>query len=92
MIRYYDEHGNRLNIRTELDDALDNLLNSYYDKLSQMTAKQRMNYFKYEQFVEPLRYTQDVDNTTYVVRTHFDENADKTILQRIENLVEKDTI
>lgn len=92
MIRYYDEHGNRLNIRTELDDALDNLLNTYYDKLSQMTAKQRMNYFKYEQFVEPLRYTQDVDNTTYVVRTHFDENADKTILQRIENLVEKDTI
>ena len=92
MIRYYDEHGNRLNIRTELDDALDNLLNTYYDKLSQMTAKQRMNYFKYEQFVEPLRYTQDVDNTTYVVRTHFDENADKTILQRIENLVEKDSI
>ncbi len=92
MIRYYDEHGNRLNIRTELDDALDNLLNSYYDKLSQMTAKQRMNYFKYEQFVEPLRYTQDVDNTTYVVRTHFDENADKTILQRIENLVEKESI
>ena len=92
MIRYYDEHGNRLNIRTELDDALDNLLNSYYDKLSQMTAKQRMNYFKYEQSVEPLRYTQDVDNTTYVVRTHFDENADKTILQRIENLVEKDSI
>ena len=92
MIRYYDEHGNRLNIRTELDDALDNLLNSYYDKLSQMTAKQRMNYFKYEQFVEPLRYTQDVDNTTYVVRTHFNETADKTILQRIENLVEKDTI
>ena len=92
MIRYYDEHGNRLNIRTELDDALDNLLNSYYDKLSQMTAKQRMNYFKYEQFVEPLRYTQDVDNTTYVVRTHFDENADKTILQRIEHLVEKDLI
>ena len=92
MIRYYDEHGNRLNIRTELDDALDNLLNSYYDKLSQMTAKQRMNYFKYEQFVEPLRYTQDVDNTTYVVRTHFDENADKTILHRIENLVEKDSI
>lgn len=92
MIRYYDEHGNRLNIRTELDDALENLLNAYYDRLSQMTAEQRMNYFKYEQFVEPLRYTQDVDNTTYVVRTHFDEKAHKTILQRIENVVEKGTI
>ena len=51
-----------------------------------------MNYFKYEQFVEPLRYTQDIDNTTYVVRTHFDQNADKTILQRIESLVEKGSI
>ena len=29
MNRYYDEHGNRLNIRTELDDALDKL----YDEL-----------------------------------------------------------
>ena len=92
MIRYYDEHGKEIHMRTELDDALDALLDSYYDMLGKMTAEQRMNYFKYEQFVEPLRYTQDVDNTTYVVRTHFDENADKTILQRIENLVEKGLI
>jgi len=92
MIRYYDEHGKEIHMRTELDDALDALLDSYYDMLSKMTAEQRMNYFKYEQFVEPLRYTQDVDNTTYVVRTHFDPNADKTILQRIENLVEKGSI
>ena len=33
MIRYYDEHGNRLNIRTELDDALDKL----YDELDKLT-------------------------------------------------------
>ena len=79
-------------MRTELDDALDALLDSYYDMLGKMTAEQRMNYFKYEQFVEPLRYTQDVDNTTYVVRTHFNETADKTILHRIENLVEKGSI
>lgn len=39
--------------------------------LSKMTAEQRLNYFKYEPFVEPLRYTQDIGNTTYVVRTHF---------------------
>lgn len=92
MIRYYDEHGKEIHMRTELDDALDSLLDSYYDMLSKMTAEQRMNYFKYEQFVESLRYTQDIDNTTYVVRTHFDKNADKTILQRIENLVEKGSI
>ena len=91
-MHYVDDNGKIIDMRTPLTDALENLLNAYYDKLSRMTAEQRMNYFKYEQFVEPLRYTQDVDNTTYVVRTHFDENADNTILQRIENLVEKDAI
>ena len=37
MIRYYDEHGNRLNIRTELDDALDKL----YDELDKLTPEER---------------------------------------------------
>ena len=89
MIRYYDEHGNRLNIRTELDDALDNLLNSYYDKLSQMTAEQRMNYFKYEQFVEPLRYTQEIDNTIYIVRTNFNENSTSTVYDTVKRITSK---
>ena len=57
MIRYYDEHGKEIHMRTELDDALDALLDSYYDMLSKMTAEQRMNYFKYEQFVAPLPST-----------------------------------
>ena len=86
---YTDDNGNILDMRTPLGDALEALLDEYYDMLSKMTAEQRMNYFKYERFVEPLRYTQDVDNTTYIVRTHFDQNADKTILQRVENIVEK---
>ncbi len=72
-------------MRTELDDALDALLDSYYDMLSKMTAEQRMNYFKYEQFVEPLRYSQDVDNTTYVVRTHFDPNADTAKHEQVKS-------
>ena len=89
---YTDDNGNILDMRTPLGDALEALLNDYYEMLSKMTAEQRMNYFKYEQFVEPLRYTQDIDNTTYIVRTHFDQNSDKTILQRVENIVEKDLI
>ena len=89
FVFYTDDNGNILDMRTPLGDALEALLDEYYDMLSKMTAEQRMNYFKYERFVEPLRYTQDVDNTTYIVRTHFDQNADKTILQRVENIVEK---
>lgn len=89
---YTDDNGNILDMRTPLVDTLEALLNDYYEMLSKMTAEQRMNYFKYEQFVEPLRYTQDIDNTTYVVRTHFNQNADKTILKKIEKIVEKDSI
>lgn len=89
---YTDDNGNILDMQTPLSNALESLLDDYYDMLNKMTVEQRMNYFKYEQFVEPLRYMQDVDNTTYVVRTHFDTNSDKTILQRIENLVEKGLI
>ena len=89
---YADNSGKIIEIKTQLTDSLEGIIEDYYDMLSKMTAEQRMNYFKYEQFVEPLRYTQDIDNTTYVVRTHFDPNADKTILQRIESLVEKGSI
>ena len=89
---YVDDKGKVLDIKTPLTEALNAVIEDYYDMLSKMTAEQRMNNFKYEQFVEPLRYTQNVDNTTYVVRTHFDQNADKTILQRVENIVEKELI
>lgn len=89
---YTDDNGNILDMQTPLSNALETLLNDYYDMLNKKTVEQRMNYFKYEQFVEPLRYMQDVDNTTYVVRTHFNPNSDKTILQRIENHVEKGLI
>ena len=89
---YADDNGNILDMQTPLGDALEALLNDYYEMLSKMTAEQRLNYFEYEQFVEPLRYTQDIDNTTYVVRTHFNQNADKTILKKIEKIVEKDLI
>ena len=89
---YVDDNGKIIDMRTPLVDALEAIINDYYDMLSKMTAEQRLNYFKYEQFVESLRYTQDIDNTTYIVRTHFNQNADKTILKKIEKIVEKDLI
>ena len=89
---YTDDNGNILDMQTPLSNALETLLDDYYDMLNKMTVEQRMNYFKYEQFVVSLRYTQDIDNTTYIVRTHFDQNSDKTILQRVENIVEKELI
>ncbi len=89
---YIDDKGKVLDIQTPLTNTLNKIIEDYYEMLSKMTAEQRLNYFRYEQFVEPLRYTQDIDNTTNVVRTHFNQNADKTILKKIEKIVEKDLI
>ena len=49
---YTDDNGNILDMRTPLVDTLEALLNDYYEMLNKMTAEQRLNYFKYEQFVE----------------------------------------
>ncbi|MBQ7984483.1 MAG: hypothetical protein IJ250_02465 [Bacteroidales bacterium] len=85
---YTDDNGNILNIRTELTDAFDKL----YDKLDKMTLEERIAWYAKGMYIKPLKYTQEIDNTIYVVRTHFDQNADKTILHRFENIVEKESI
>lgn len=51
---YVDEKGKVLDIQTPLTEALNAVIEDYFDMLSKMTAEQRLNYFKYEQFVEPL--------------------------------------
>ena len=85
---YTDDNGNILNIRTEINDVFDNL----YDELDKMTPDERIAWYARGMYIKPLKYTQEIDNTTYIVRTHFNENANKTILQRFENIVEKELI
>ena len=85
---YTDDNGNILNIRTELNDAFDEL----YDELDKMTPEERIAWYARGMYIKPLKYTHEIDNTTYIVRTHYNENADKTILQRIENKFEKEII
>lgn len=85
---YTDDNGNILNIRTELNDAFDEL----YDELDKMTPEERIAWYARGMYIKPLKYTQEIDNTTYIVRTHFNGNADKNILQRIENKFEKEII
>ena len=82
---YVDDNGKIIDMQTPLSEALGSLLDDYYNMLSKMTVEQRMNYFKYEQFVKPLRYTQDIDYTTYIVRTHFDPNADTAKHEQVKS-------
>ena len=85
-MKYYDDQGNELNIRTELNDMLGEL----YDKLDKMTPEERMAWYSRGMYVKTLKYTQDIDNTIYIVRTNFNENADSTVYDAVERITSKD--
>ena len=85
-MKYYDDQGNELNIRTELDDMLDRI----YDELVEMTPEERMAWYSRGMYIKPLKYTQEIDNTTYIIRTNFNENADLTVYDTVERITSKD--
>ena len=85
-MKYYDDQGNELNIRTELDDMLDEL----YDKLDKMTPEERMAWYSSGMYVKTLKYTQEISNTIYIVSTNFNENADLTVYDTVERITSKD--
>jgi len=83
---YVDDNGNVLNIRTELNDAFDKL----YDELDKMTPEERIAWYARGMYIKPLKYTQDIDNTIYIVRTNFNENSDSTVYDTVERITSKD--
>lgn len=85
-MKYYDDQGNELNIRTVLDDMLDEL----YEELGKMTPEERMAWYSSGMYVKPLKYTQEIDNTTYIIRINFNENADLTVYDTVERITSKD--
>ena len=86
LMKYYDDQGNELNIRTELNDMLDRI----YNELDKMTPEERMAWYSRGMYVKPLKYTQDIDNTIYIVRTNFNENTDSTVYDAVERITSKD--
>ena len=84
-MKYYDDQGNELIIRTELDDMLDEL----YDKLDKLTPEERKTWYIRGMYTKPLKYTQEIDNTVYIVRTNFNENADSTVYDTVERITSK---
>lgn len=83
---YTDDNGNVLNIRTELTDAFDKL----YDALDKMTPEERIDWYAKGMYIKPLKYTQEIDNTIYIVRTSFNENSTSTVCDTVERITSKD--
>ena len=85
LMKYYDDQGNELNIRTELNDMLGEL----YDKLDKMTPEERMSWYARGMYIKPLKYTQEIDNTIYIVRTSFNDNSNLTVYDTVERITSK---
>ena len=85
-MKYYDDQGNELNIRIELDDMLDVI----YDELDKMTPEERIAWYSRGMYIKPIKYTQEIDNTTYIIRTNFNGNADLTVYDTVERITSKD--
>lgn len=84
-MQYLDENGNVLNIHTELNDALDNL----YNELDKLTPEERKAWYTNGMYAKPLKYTQEIGNTTYIVRTEFNENSASTVYDTVERITTK---
>lgn len=85
-MKYYDDQGNELNIRTELDDMFDEL----YEELDKMTPEERMAWYARGMYIKPLKYTQVIDDTIYIVRTSFNDNSNLTVYDTVERITSKD--
>ena len=66
------------------------MLDRIYNELDKMTPEERMAWYSSGMYVKPLKYTQDIDNTIYIVRTYFNENADLTVYDTVERITSKD--
>ena len=84
-MKYYDENGNELDMRTELDDILGEIT----DKLSFMTREERLKWFSSWSYAEPLKYLHDIGNTIYIIRTIFNENGKTNNVHNAKRLLEK---
>ena len=66
------------------------MLGELYEELDKMTPEERMAWYSSGMYVKPLKYTQEIDNTIYIMRTNFNENADSTVYDTVERITSKD--
>ncbi len=73
----------------EASDELAKLIAEIKDHLMNLTREERIAYFEKGMFAKPIRYTQEIDGTTYIVRTYFDKTANESIAEKVERVAAK---
>ena len=83
-MRLFDENGNEI-----FDNPLLDLMDEYNNQLNRMSKEERLNVFQDLMYMEPLKYTQEIGDTTYIVRTLFDEKGREKVFDTVDRLMEK---
>ena len=80
----------RLDLTDEQYIFLEQVKKEYIEKLSKMTLEERLQYFKEHYCLEQnLNIEKEINGTIYKVNTHFDVNAEESILNKLFRLTKK---
>ena len=79
---YIDENGNPIQEIDELQEAIDDIT----DKLAQMTKEERLAWFEQSIYPEPLKFTNEIDGTVYIVRAFLMKPQAKALKKSCEEL------
>ena len=70
----------------ELTGRAEKEYNRIMKELKKMTPEERRMVFQ-NMKQEPVRFTKEIDGTTYIVRTVFQSKSNETLLDRVESFV-----
>ena len=70
----------------ELTGRAEKEYNQIISELNKMTPEERRMVFQ-NMKLEPVRFTKEIDCTTYIVRTVFQSKSNETLLDRVESFV-----
>ena len=59
------------------------------DKLTKMTKEERLAWFEQTIYPEPLKFTNEIDGTVYIVRAFFDETASESFEEKLRRIMIK---
>lgn len=80
----------KIELTNEEYEFLQDLKVEIYKKLSKLTKEERLQYFRDNIAIEnKLNFEKEINGTIYKVNTHFNENAEESILNKFFRLTKK---
>lgn len=79
---YLDSDGHQ----TDKTDDIYSVIDDITDNLATMTKEERLSWFKRTMYAEPLNFINEIDGTSYIVRTFFKEEAAENLYQKLERI------